>query len=150
MVIIQQAWQLWLAWKKGIKWVSEKEREGCLAPLLLISANGFCSAKRELYALIIRGGTEGLGMWGDDEGVSTQWKWGEEVREREREKRNWEKQSQLKCRVNNITITGRHQWWDLESNTNTLKCTGQFKDLFTHNMLRYKSLSNSTEFLQKF
>lgn len=43
----------------------EKERE-CLAPPLLISANGFCRARREPYALIMRGGgeTEGLGVWG--------------------------------------------------------------------------------------
>lgn len=61
--------------KKEIKQVNEREREGeegrkrereSLAPPLLISANGFCRARREPYALIMqRGGeTEGLGVWG--------------------------------------------------------------------------------------
>lgn len=43
----------------------EKERES-LAPPLLISANGFCRARREPYAIIMQQGgeTEGLGVWG--------------------------------------------------------------------------------------
>lgn len=43
------------------------------APLPLISANGFCRARRELYALIMQGGSDEDGR---DRGADSEvWEW---------------------------------------------------------------------------
>lgn len=58
--------------------MSERKRVygGGVAPLLLISANGFCRARRELYALIMQRGGVGGGQDGRDRGVESEvWEW---------------------------------------------------------------------------
>lgn len=81
--------------------VSEREcvrRGGEVAPLLLISANGFCRARRELYALIMQGAGVGAAMRMAEIGEST----------REWVGRGKESGVSLSARFNSIVIMARH------------------------------------------